>query len=402
MNAPVVGAGSPSLYVHVPFCRRACTYCNFHFSTQLDQRDAVVDAMVAELTWTARHASDLRVTTLYAGGGTPSVLTEAHWNRWMEAFYRLFSWTPGGEMTLEVNPEDVTPEQLNVWRSLGFNRFSLGVQTFDDRDLSAMNRFHSGEQARRAIQMAQDAGFENLSMDLMYGLPFGSWEETWDQALAMRVPHLSAYALTVEAKTALAHAVRTGAAVVPSDETVAQQARDLRKQARSAGWKPYEVSNLAQPGWEAVHNSRYWTGAPYWGIGPGAHGFDGGMTRRANVANNAVYVRRWLQNPEPPGPWDAPDVFERPAWEVERLTPNERWNEWVMTSLRTARGLVWAELPASLRTRASELRAGALPALTEATARGWLVESASDAGFEPTDLGWQWSDRLAEELFLID
>jgi oxygen-independent coproporphyrinogen-3 oxidase len=392
----------PSLYLHIPFCRRACTYCNFHFSTQLDGRDAVVDAMLQEVRWTASVVPHHRVATVYAGGGTPSVLTEAQWLRLMDAVRTHFEWPESAEVTLEVNPEDATVENIRLWRTLGFNRFSLGIQSFDDRDLQAMNRLHTGAEARNAVLRAQDAGFTNLSVDLIYGLPFGSWERTWEEALALGVPHLSAYALTVEPKTALAHAVRNRSLVLPPDEAVAEQASLLRRRAREAGWAAYEVSNLAKPGWEAVHNRRYWTGAPYWGIGPGAHAFDGHRTRRANVANNAVYQRYWSGVEDRlPQNWDEPHAAERPAWEVEVLSDAERWNEWVMTSLRTAEGLVWSQIPAVLVGAAEHWKTHAEPVLRNAETQGWVRRLPNNDGFAPTDDGWLWSDQLAQDLFLV-
>ena len=392
----------PSLYLHIPFCRRACTYCNFHFSTQLDGRDAVVDAMLQELQWTASVVPHQRVATVYAGGGTPSVLTEAQWRRLMDAVRAHFEWPESAEVTLEVNPEDATVENIRLWRTLGFNRFSLGIQSFDDRDLQAMNRLHTGAEARDAVLRAQDAGFTNLSVDLIYGLPFGSWEDTWEKALALGVPHLSAYALTVEPKTALEHAVRNRSLVLPPDEAVAEQASLLRRRAREAGWAAYEVSNLAKPGWEAVHNRRYWTGAPYWGIGPGAHAFDGHRTRRANVANNAVYQRYWSGPADRrPQRWDEPDDAERAAWEMEVLSDAERWNEWVMTSLRTAEGLVWTQIPEALAEATERWKAHAVPVLRKAETQGWVRLLPNDAGFAPTDDGWLWSDQLAQDLFLV-
>ncbi len=392
----------PSLYLHIPFCRRACTYCNFHFSTRLEGRDAVVDAMIQEVQWTASVVHQRRVATVYAGGGTPSVLTQAQWQRLMDAVRTHFEWSESAEVTLEVNPEDATVENIRLWRTLGFNRFSMGIQSFDNRDLQAMNRSHTGEDAGAAILRAQDAGFINLSVDLIYGLPFGSWEHTWERALALGVPHLSAYALTVEPRTALAHSVRQGTVVLPPDEDVAQQASLLRRRAREAGWAAYEVSNLAKPGWEAVHNRRYWTGSPYWGIGPGAHSFDGVRTRRANVSNNAVYQRYWSSAAHRRSEyWAKAHAAEHPAWEVEVLSNTERWNEWVMTSLRTAEGIVWAQIPSYLTGDVEQMKAHAEPVLLNAEAQGWVRPLPDDAGFAPTDDGWMWSDQLAQDLFLV-
>lgn len=383
-----------SLYLHIPFCRQACTYCDFHFSTQLDQRDGVVAALVAEIQSTAdaAQAQDRRLATVYAGGGTPSVLTISQWERIMDALRAGFSWDAGAEVTLEVNPEDVSEANLNAWRRLGFNRFSMGVQTFDDRDLQALNRPHTGAQAVAALRMAQDAGFTNLSIDLIYGLPFGNWEKTWETALELNIPHLSAYALTVEPRTALHAAVRKGSVRLPEEGAVADQARLLRTAARAAGWNPYEVSNLAQPGWEAVHNQRYWSGTPYYGLGPGAHGFDGHWTRTANVSNNAAYTRYWAGKRLESDP---------PVQESERLTSAQRWNEWALTSLRTAKGLRWEDMPQELRTGAVEWQSQSLEALKLAESRGWVAPLPNDAGWAPTEEGWLWSDALAESVFIV-
>lgn len=362
----------------------------------------MVDAMIQEVQWTASVVHQRRVATVYAGGGTPSVLTQAQWQRLMGAVRTHFEWSESAEVTLEVNPEDATVENIRLWRTLGFNRFSMGIQSFDNRDLQAMNRSHTGEDAGAAILRAQDAGFTNLSVDLIYGLPFGSWEHTWERALALGVPHLSAYALTVEPRTALAHSVRQGTVVLPPDEDVAQQASLLRRRAREAGWAAYEVSNLAKPGWEAVHNRRYWTGSPYWGIGPGAHSFDGVRTRRANVSNNAVYQRYWSSAAHRRSEhWAKPHAAEHPAWEVEVLSNTERWNEWVMTSLRTAEGIVWAQIPSYLAGDVERMKAHAEPVLLNAEAQGWVRPLPNDAGFAPTDDGWLWSDQLAQDLFLV-
>jgi oxygen-independent coproporphyrinogen-3 oxidase len=190
--------------------------------------------------------------------------------------------------------------------------------------------------------------------------------------------------------------------VLPPDEDVAQQASLLRRRAREAGWAAYEVSNLAQLGWEAVHNKRYWTGAPYWGIGPGAHAFDGHRTRRANVSNNAVYQRYWSgAEDRRPQRWDEPHAAERKAWEVEVLSNAERWNEWVMTSLRTSAGLVWSQIPAVLAGEAERWKAHAAPVLLQAGTQGWVHRLPNDSGFAPTDDGWLWSDQLAQDLFLV-
>jgi len=376
----VSGAGlAGGVYVHVPFCRHACRYCDFHFSTLLKQIPDVVSAMVREAE--LRLPQGLPAATLYWGGGTPSVLPEADFVRLNQAVRAPIALAEGAECTLEVNPEDVTDRSLALWKSQGFNRLSVGVQSFRDDRLDWMGRPHRGRDAEDAVRRAQDTGFTNLSLDLIYGLPgssLGEWQEQVGRALDLGSPHLSAYALTVEPRTALFHDVAKGKAAAPSDERAAEDFRWLRAEIQRVGWDAYEVSNYAQPGFRAQHNSAYWKGSPYVGIGPGAHSFDGNRTRQANVRSNPGYQKALLA-PVPTG-W----------FELEVLSDQEWFHEQVLTQLRRAEGLGRAAAQGRDLDRAwaSWIRQGML----RADEQGWRLDGE----------GWLWADAIASDAFGLE
>lgn len=370
------------LYLHVPYCRKACTYCDFHFSTQLSTLPAMVEAMQNELR--ARWPQGHPMATWYWGGGTPSVLPAASMEALTETLRRHSPLQPGGEFTLEANPEDLTADHLAAWRRLGINRLSVGVQTFVDARLAWMNRAHTGRQAQEGIARAQDAGFENISLDLIYGLPgtsLGEWQDNVGMALDLGTPHLSTYALTVEERTALHHAIQSGKTASPDDARASEDFLWLRQHLRSQGWDPYEISNASLPGWRAQHNSAYWAGEAYLGIGPGAHSFDGHDERRWNLSNNARFLKAWAQTPAPPS-----------CSESEHLSPVDRLNERIMTSLRRAEGLSRGDAGS---------HAKALDRAWEAyVQKGWMTQTAE--AWSLTDEGLLWMDRIAADGFVSE
>ncbi len=319
------------IYLHVPFCRKACHYCDFHFSTSFKTYRAVVDAMNAELLYWS-EAWPAPIQTIYLGGGTPSVLEESDLRTLLDTLKTHYKVESGAEVTLEANPEDISSVKLHEWRRLGVNRLSMGVQSFFDDELEWMNRNHKAEKSMSSIKMAQDAGFENITIDLIYGVPVSNderWARNVNLALESGVPHISAYALTVEPKTALAFDVLKGRVESPSEEDSHRQFMYLRKTLIDAGFVPYEISNFGKPGWHSKHNSNYWNGVPYLGIGPGAHSFDGEV-RRWSVSNNARYTK---------------SVANRETWfEDEHLSTKDRYNEWVMTGLRRNVGISLEEV----------------------------------------------------------
>ena len=315
------------IYLHIPFCRQACHYCNFHFSTSLNRKNDFVAALLKEMELQRHYIGSAAVETVYFGGGTPSLLTEEELGQILGRLRDLFPLEPGVEITLEANPDDITMAgKLKAWKKAGINRLSIGVQSFFEEDLQWMNRAHSAGQAADSIRIAQGEGFDNISVDLIYGgptLPDGHWEKNVAQAVAAGIPHLSCYALTVEPRTALDKMIhqKKKEAVSPDDQ--ARQFLLLMSWLAVAGYEHYEISNFSLPGRRSRHNSSYWQGKPYLGLGPSAHSYNG-SSRQWNVANNAQYTDALLSGTL---------LFEK-----EELTPIQQLNEYIMISLRTMEG----------------------------------------------------------------
>jgi oxygen-independent coproporphyrinogen III oxidase len=321
----------PGIYIHIPFCKQACNYCNFHFSTSLGQKEKMLQAIVTEINITPvlqnGQVEKEIVETLYFGGGTPSILSTDDLKMIFEALQKRFVFANDIEITLEANPDDITNTKLQEWRKLGINRLSVGIQSFVEVELVWMNRAHNAAESLLCIDKIKEAGFKNFSVDLIYGSPLLSdedWKRNVDIVIEKNIPHISCYALTVEPKTAL-------------DKMIAQHKKenvDSEKQARQflllmdwmdqAGYEHYEISNYAKPGLRSRHNSSYWSGEHYYAFGPAAHAFDG-KRRRWNIANNSLYIQSLQNNTIP--------------FEEEVLTKTQQLNEYIMTSLRTMEGL---------------------------------------------------------------
>lgn len=315
------------IYIHIPFCRKACNYCDFHFSTSLHYRNDYVNALLSEIDHRMPLWKNEDFSTLYFGGGTPSQLLPEHLHLIFERLAHHVNLSEFEEITFEINPDDISPDYLKLLRNLGVKRLSIGIQSFRDDDLSQMNRAHNAAEAEAALHQAFTAGFERLSVDLIYGIP-GLSNEDWlnnlNRAARAGINHLSCYALTVEQGTPLAKQIREKQAAAPGEEQAAQQFALLQSWANTQGFEHYEISNLARPGARAVHNSSYWKGAAYLGLGPSAHGFRG-MERYANVANNQRYIQAWKDG--------------RPDEQTEQLSTKDRYNELILTGLRTSDGL---------------------------------------------------------------
>lgn len=326
----------PGLYVHIPYCKQACHYCNFHFSTTLHHREGMIKAIVEELKLRRAEVPDRPLRSIYLGGGTPSLLTEQELGQIFRQIQDLFELADDAEITLEANPDDLSQDKIKQLWDSPVNRLSIGIQSFSETDLRFMNRAHNAIEARACIEYAQDAGFENLSIDLIYGTPTTSdeqWAHNIEIALDYDIPHLSCYALTVEPRTALAKFIQKGKVKDVDEEQTARQFEYLIAALRAQGYEHYEISNFAKPGWRARHNSSYWMGNPYLGVGPAAHSYDGYRTRRWNVAHNARYmsgIELWCNTPQQ----IPPDLIE-----LEELTDDQYYNEYAMTSLRTSWGL---------------------------------------------------------------
>jgi len=314
------------IYIHIPFCRKACHYCNFHFSTSLGKAETVVNSIIKEIGFRSSEMKE-EVQTIYFGGGTPSILATVAIENMLDAIKTNYSVSSNPEITLEANPDDITAEKAMAWKQMGINRFSIGVQSFADENLRWMNRAHDAKQSIQCIQIIRDVGFENFSIDLIYGTP-GQTQEGWikdlEKAIELKIPHLSCYALTVEEGTALHHLIGSGKKEKISADEQAERFEALVQLSSLAGYSHYEISNLALPGKESKHNSAYWEGKPYLGFGPSAHSFSG--TKRSwNIADNLQYIQ-------------SIEAGILPA-EEEILRESDQLNEYIMTSLRSIKGM---------------------------------------------------------------
>lgn len=369
------------LYFHIPFCRRACTYCDFHFSTNQDHQGRVLSAMGREVIARHEESGDGSLGTIYFGGGTPSHVGWASVSKFLNICRELFRVERDAEVTLEANPDDITEENLVKWKEIGITRISLGTQSFRDERLRFMGRAHDAGQALRSIDLIAKAGFASWSIDLIYGLPqmtMAEWDEQLTIALDHGMPHLSAYCLTVEPRTVLAHQVKKNTVSMPGDDDQSAQFDRLMERMEAAGFDHYEISNFGRPGHWSRHNTSYWEGVPYLGIGPSAHSFNG-RERRWNVANNARYVEAMSAG--------------APYWESEMLTAAQRTNEALLTGLRTSAGVAVARLEVDALSRNSS-------AVERYVSSGQLV--LRNGRLVLTKAGRHFADRIASDLFVTD
>ena len=314
------------IYIHIPFCKKACHYCNFHFSTTLHRMPEMMKAIGKEAELRKDYVTE-KVDTIYFGGGTPSLFTHNEVGNMIELFREFFLVDAPAEITLEANPDDISEASLSAWKKAGINRLSIGIQSFFEEDLLWMNRAHTALQSIQSIEMAQAAGFHNISIDLIYGRP-GLTNENWKQniqtTLSLKIPHLSCYALTVEPNTALEKMIATHQSSNVDEDKQALHFSILCQELDAAGYEHYEISNFALPGFRSQHNSSYWQGKPYLGLGPSAHSFNG-KCRQWNVSNNRLYLQS-IENGQVP-------------FEIEWLTETQQFNEYIMTALRTIEGI---------------------------------------------------------------
>lgn len=314
------------IYIHVPFCRQACRYCDFYFTVSLKYCDAYVDALLVELGDRAGELEEVEVSTVYLGGGTPSVLTGDHLKQIMHRVHALYCVQADAEVTIEANPDDLDDTRLEMLRSHGFNRLSIGVQSFFPHHLALMRRSHDSEQAVDAILRAEKHGFGNINMDLIYGLPgltSVEWEHNVRTTMDLPVQHISAYHLTYEPGTVFDHWRKKGRiSELPEDAGITQYMM-LRQITTAHGFEHYEISNFSIPGYRSAHNSSYWSGVPYTGFGPSAHSYNG-KERRWNIAS----LQRYIESTNREGT----------TFEMEKLTDKDRFHDYLITALRTMEG----------------------------------------------------------------
>lgn len=371
------------IYLHIPFCKQACHYCDFHFSTSSRYKDEMVAAICKELVLQKTFLNDTPIETIYLGGGTPSILTADELKLIIDTIYIHYVVTSNPEITLEANPDDLNAKKIKELRDTLINRFSIGIQSFYEEDLIWMNRVHSPLEAESSVKRVQDAGFENITVDLIYGYPLLSnekWHANIRKLIEFGVPHVSAYSMTVEPATALASFIKKGIQPVMNEAQSADQFLILMDTLQSTGFEHYEISNFAQPGNYSRHNSNYWNGVPYLGVGPSAHSFKDNI-RQWNVANNSKYL-------------DAIGKDIIPA-ELEKLTEANRINEYIMTSLRTAKGMDLAKISQQF---GSNYRSAVEHDLAKIAENNWIEYNGSIVKL--TTNGKLYADHIASGLFV--
>ena len=314
------------IYIHIPFCKQACHYCDFHFSTSMKKKEEMVFALAKEIQMRKDDSYEETIETIYFGGGTPSVLTSAEINFLIDTVYHNYNVVENPEITLEANPDDLSEERILELSKSKINRLSIGIQSFFEEDLKMMNRAHNSAEAKKCLEYATKY-FDNISLDLIYSIPGMSnekWKQNIETALSFGIPHISSYALTVEPRTALNKLIQTGKIAAPNDEVAQEHFAILVETLESKGFIHYELSNFAKENYFSKNNSAYWLGKKYIGIGPSAHSYNG-VSRSWNVANNPIYLKS-IQEDKLPN-------------ENEILSVTDRYNEYIMTGLRTIWGV---------------------------------------------------------------
>lgn len=320
------------IYIHIPFCKKACYYCNFHFSTNITYQVQMIDALCKEILVRKNELNIEEIETIYFGGGTPSLIDKEDLKRILYIISSIYKVTKNVEITIEVNPDDVNEEKLKAWKEIGINRISIGIQSFFEEDLIWMNRSHRAIQSELALSMILNNGYDNISADLIFGfqnLSNEKWEKNIQKLLDLNIPHISCYGMTVEDKTVFGNWQKTKKMNIINDEIASEQFLILINRLTTNGFSQYEISNFAKKGFESRHNSSYWKGKQYIGIGPSAHSYNGN-TRRWNIANNALYIK-YLNNNE---------VY----YEDEILSNIDKINEYIMIQLRLQEGIDMAYL----------------------------------------------------------
>lgn len=371
------------IYLHIPFCKKACHYCDFHFSTSPQYKDQMLQALGQEIDLRKNYLAGESIETIYFGGGTPSLLSADELQILIGAITDLYEVSPTAEITLEANPDDLNTQKVREFRQTLINRFSIGIQSFFEEDLKWMNRAHTAREAHSSIKRVQDAGFENITADLIYGFPLLSnpkWEHNIQQLIELHIPHISSYSMTVEPATALSSFIKKGEQKPMDEGQSTAQFLILMEQLIEAGFEHYEISNFAKPGLYSKHNSNYWEGVSYLGIGPSAHSFNG-ESRQWNISNNSNYI-------------DQIGLKKIPA-EMEVLSTENRINEYIMTSLRTSKGMSLQKITERFGSDYSnEVRNGLEPFAD----KNWI--NLNDQIVTLTTDGKLFADHIASELFI--
>lgn len=371
------------IYIHIPFCKQACHYCDFHFSTSFKYKDDLIKAILTEIEVQQNYLGEEPIETIYFGGGTPSLLTADEIKYITAQINKFFIVKTDAEITLEANPDDLSVQKLRELKNTTINRFSIGVQSFYEEDLKWMNRAHQASEAEYAIKATQDLGFENLTIDLIYGYPLLSdtkWANNIKTALDLEVNHISCYGMTVEPKTALASFINKGQQAPMDEAQNAAQFIYLMDELGLNGFEHYEISNFAKPGHYSKHNTNYWKGINYLGLGPSAHSYNG-SNRQWNVANNALYLSALAKKEIP--------------FKIELLAEKDKVNEYLMISLRTMWGVNLQKLE---KDYGSDLRKLILNKSLIFQDKEWLM--INNETIILTKHGKLYADHIASELFI--
>ena len=315
------------IYIHIPFCFQACHYCDFHFSTSLKNKQRIINAINKELIMQKHYLKSQLIQTIYFGGGTPSIIDSESLSHIIETIQNNYKLMQNTEITIEANPEDISHENILSWFNIGFNRVSLGVQSFRDQDLTYMNRIHNSKQAIQAISLLQKSEINNLNVDLIYGYPGlddAAWKKNLDKLISLSIPHISCYCMTIEPKTPLYYFVKKGKYEKLNSAKGNRQFLIAREKLISSGYEHYEISNFSKPKYASLHNKNYWNKTHYLGVGPSAHSFNG-ISRQWNIKNNSLYCEKIEHS----------DCY----YEIETLTNKDKINEYILTNIRTSIGM---------------------------------------------------------------
>jgi oxygen-independent coproporphyrinogen-3 oxidase len=372
------------IYIHIPFCKKACFYCDFHFSVSFQQKDEVVASLIKELKERKNFIGQEEVKTIYFGGGTPSVLSAGNISEILKEVYAQYTVNDNAEITFECNPDDLSKEYLVGLKESGVNRLSIGIQSLNDESLTWMNRSHNVTQALQAIDSAAALGFRDMSIDLIYGIPMlteHEWRQTLKRALAMPINHLSAYSLTLEENTPYNKLVQQKKYKKPNDDDASRHFEILLEEIKLAGWEHYEVSNFCKAGNYSKHNTAYWQNVKYLGIGPSAHSFDG-KSRHWNVRSNKEYIQK-IQAGES-------------VSESEELSTKDIVNETLLTGLRTKWGVNLAEVKEQYEY---DIAATNQTQIMEWQQKDWL--EMKDGVLRLRADGFLFADYIASELFVL-
>jgi len=374
----------PGIYIHIPFCKQACHYCDFHFSTSMKKKEEMVLAIAKELQMRKSEFENEVVETIYFGGGTPSVLQVSEIQFLIDEVYKNYKISGDPEITLEANPDDLSNEQILELSKSPINRLSIGIQSFFEDDLVMMNRAHNSAEAKKCLEEATKY-FDNISLDLIYGIPGMSnerWKQNIETALSFGIPHISSYALTVELKTALNKLIQTGKIAKPNDESAQEHFAILVETLEANDFIHYELSNFGKINYFSKNNSAYWLGKKYIGIGPSAHSYDG-ISRSWNVSNNSLYIKSIREDKLPN--------------EIEVLSIADRYNEYIMTGLRT----IWGVSMQRIETEFGTEYLNYLHKQAQKFLNDGLLAIDNDI-LKPTSKGKFLTDGIASDLFYLN